>query len=58
MEKKTAVWIPNALHNILKHRAVDNRSTIEKELIKIIEPDLQGERKSKELKREKVNVKK
>lgn len=56
MEKRTCIWISIPLHNILKHRAVDNRSTIEKELIKIIEPELREEEKKKLLKRENINV--
>lgn len=56
MEEKALVWIPITLRNILKHRAVENRSTIEKELIKLIEPELQKEKKSELLKREKVNA--
>ena len=57
MEEKTCIWIPISLHNILKHRAVDNRSTIEKELLRLIKPELQKERKEELLKREKIDVK-
>lgn len=57
MEKKTTVWIPINLHNKLKHRATDERSTIEKELIKILKKELNEQNKeSKELKREKINA--
>ena len=56
MEKKGNVWIPKELHDVLKHRAVDNCSTIGKELIKILEPELQKEKKKELLKREKINV--
>ncbi|GAJ03029.1 unnamed protein product [marine sediment metagenome] len=56
MEEKTkCIWIPNALHNILKHRATDNHSTIEKELIKILKPELQKDKSTELLKREKIN---
>lgn len=56
MEEKTTVWIPIHLHNKLKHKAVDKRSTIRKELIEILEKEFNKEKKSKELKREKINV--
>jgi len=56
MEQKTLVRIPITLRNILKRKAVENRSTIEKELIRLIEPELQKERKEELLKREKINV--
>lgn len=59
MEEKAevkCVWIPQSLHDILKHKAVDNHSTIEKELIKMIEPKLQKEKSTELLKREKIDV--
>lgn len=58
MEEKTTVWIPIDLHNKLKHKAVDERSTIEKKLIEILEKEFNKEKKSELLKREKIDVKK
>ncbi len=47
MEEKTTVWIPIKLHSILKHKAIDKRSTIEKELIKILQKELNKQIKEK-----------
>lgn len=47
MEEKTTVWIPIKLHSLLKHKAIDERSTIEKELIKILEKELNKQIKEK-----------
>ena len=47
MEEKTTVWIPIYLHNKLKHKAVDKRSTIRKELIEILEKEFNIEKENK-----------
>lgn len=56
MGEKTTVWIPINLHNKLKHRATDERSTIEKELIKILKKELNEQKSIELLKREKINA--
>lgn len=45
MEKKS-IWIQKKLHNILKHKATDENSTIEKELEKILEKELKSNQSS------------
>ncbi len=56
MEDKL-VWIPVELHSILKHLAIDKRSTIKKEVEKILKKELIN-KKEKMAKENNVNTQK
>lgn len=56
MEEKTIVWIPINLHNKLKHKAVDKRSTIKKELIEILEREFKMNKNKANKKAEEISV--